>query len=71
LQIHLTNNKGNSMRELLEVVAHLCCFILHEVIHPMGIFFAEHGELETNPKYIDLRDWTNQQHCASSSSIEN
>jgi hypothetical protein len=28
-------------KQLLEVVADLCCFIMHEVIHPMGIFLVK------------------------------
>jgi hypothetical protein len=56
-------------KQLLEVVADLCCFIMHEVIHPMGIFFSKDHELATDPKYISLCDWANQQHRAASSSV--
>jgi hypothetical protein len=56
-------------KQLLEVVANICCFIMHEVIHPEGTFFQKDYELEKDPKYISLHDWTNQQHRAASSSI--
>jgi hypothetical protein len=42
---------------------------MHEVINPRGQFFKEDDKLATNPKYIGLREWENQQHRASSSSI--
>jgi hypothetical protein len=42
---------------------------MHEVIHPEGTFFQKDYELEKDPKYISLHDWTNQQHRAASSSI--
>jgi hypothetical protein len=56
-------------KQLLEVVADLCRFIMHEVIHPEGTFFQKDHKLALDPKYISLRDWANQQHCAASSSI--
>jgi hypothetical protein len=55
-------------KQLLE--ADLCRFIMHKVIHPEGIFFQKDHELATNPKYISLHDWVNQQHRAASSSIK-
>jgi hypothetical protein len=58
-------------KQLLEIVAGLCHFIMHEVIHPMGIFFCKDHELATDPKYISLCEWTNPQHLAASSSIGN
>jgi hypothetical protein len=56
-------------KQLLEVVANLCHFIVHEVIHPKGTFSQKDHELATDPKYISICDWTNQQHLATSSSI--
>jgi hypothetical protein len=57
-------------KQLLEVVADLCHFIMHEVIHLMDIFFKDH-ELATDPKYISLHEWANLQHLATSSSVGN
>jgi hypothetical protein len=43
---------------------------MHQMIHPRGIFFQKDHELPTDPKYIGLREWENQQHHTSSSSIQ-
>jgi hypothetical protein len=43
-------------KQLLKVVADLCRFIMHEVIHPEGTFFQKDHELATDPKYISLHD---------------
>ena len=56
-------------KELLEVVADLCHFIMHEVINPRGTFYSKDHKLATDPKYIDLRKWENKKHRASSSSV--
>jgi hypothetical protein len=56
-------------KQLLEVIADLCRFIMHEMIHPEGIFFQKDYELATDPKYISLYDWANQKHSAASSSV--
>jgi hypothetical protein len=58
-------------KQLLEVVAYLYHFIMHQVIPPMGIFFSKDHELATDSKYISLREWANPQHRASSSTVEN
>jgi hypothetical protein len=47
-------------KQLLEVVADLCHFIMHEVIHPMGKFFSKDHKLATDSKYISLREWENE-----------
>jgi hypothetical protein len=54
---------------MLQVVVDLCHFIMHQVIHPRGIFFQQDYELAMDPKCIDLRERENQQHYASSSSV--
>jgi hypothetical protein len=56
-------------KQLLEVVVHLCRFIMHKVIHLEGKFFQKDHELATDPKYISLRDWANQRYHATSSSV--
>jgi len=56
-------------KQLLEVVADLCCFIMHEVINPRGTFYDKHSELATESKYLGLREWENKKHCVSSSSV--
>jgi hypothetical protein len=56
-------------KQLLEVVAYLCHFIRHEVIHPEGMFFQKDHKLAMDPKFISLHDWANQQHRAASSSV--
>jgi len=56
-------------RELLEVVADLCSFIMHEVVNPRGAFYSKDHELATDPKYHGTREWENKKHRASSSSV--
>ncbi|KAG2598066.1 hypothetical protein PVAP13_5KG350714 [Panicum virgatum] len=56
-------------KQLLEVVADLCRFIMHEVINLRGTFYDKHSELATESKYLGLREWENKKHYASSSSI--
>jgi hypothetical protein len=46
-------------KQLLEVIADLCRFGMHEVIHPMGIFFSKDHELATDPKCISVCEWVN------------
>jgi len=58
-------------RELLEVVADLCCFIMHEVINPKGTFCSKDHDLAMDHKYLGLREWENKKHRASSSSVGN
>jgi hypothetical protein len=56
-------------KQLLEVVADLCHFVMHEVIHLDDIFFQKDHQLATDSKYISLHDWANQQYRAASSNI--
>jgi hypothetical protein len=56
-------------KQLLEVVADLYRFFMHEVIHPDGTFFKKDYKLAADPIYISLRDCANQQHRAASSSV--
>ena len=56
-------------KQLLDVVDDLCRFILREVINLRGKYFHEGQDLATEDKYIGLREWENQQHCAASSSV--
>ena len=56
-------------RQLIEVVADLCRFIMHEVINPKRTFYDKHSELAMESKYLGLREWENKKHCASSSSV--
>jgi hypothetical protein len=58
-------------KQLLEVLANLCHFITHEVIHPIGTIFCKDHELATDPKYISLHEWANRRHLAASSSVGN
>jgi hypothetical protein len=58
-------------KQLLEVVANLCHFIMYEVIHPMRTFFSKDHELAMDAKYISLPEWANPQHLAASSSVGN
>ena len=44
-------------------------FIVREVVNVRGKYFYDGQELATDPKYISLREWENQEHRASSSSI--
>jgi len=41
---------------------------MHEVVNARGKFFHEVQDLATEDKYIGLREWENQQHCAATSS---
>ena len=45
------------------------CFNMHEVVNLRGILFYDAQELARDPKYISLREWENQEHRASSSSV--
>ena len=54
-------------QQLLNVVADLCHFIMHEVVNVRGKFFYEVQDLATEDKYIGLREWKNQQHHAATS----
>ena len=42
---------------------------MHEVVNMRGKVFHEAQELETEDKYIWLREWDNQVHRAASSSV--
>ena len=44
-------------KHLLNIVADLCCFIMHEVINCNGRFFYLDQELATEEKYAPLREW--------------
>ena len=57
-------------RELLEIAADLCCFVMHEVINPREIFFFyKHSVLAMETRYLGLREWENKKHHASASSV--
>ena len=70
MNIH-PNNHGVQLneKELLNVVGNLCRFIMYEVVNMRGKFFYEAQELAIEDKYIRIREWHNQVHCATSSSI--
>ena len=55
-------------KQLLNVVDDLSRFILHEVVNVRGKFFHEAQDLATDDKYIGLREWDDQLHCAATSS---
>ena len=55
-------------QQFLNVVDDLCRFILHEVVNVRGKFFHEAQDLATDDKYIGLREWDDQLHCAATSS---
>jgi hypothetical protein len=42
---------------------------MHEVVNTRGKYFYDAQELATDPKYIGLREWKNQEHRAASSSV--
>ena len=70
MQDHPPRNYGIlHEKQLLEVVADLCRFIMHEVINPKRTFYDKHGELAMESKYLGLCEWENKKHCASSSSV--
>jgi hypothetical protein len=56
-------------KQLLNLVDDLCRFIMHEVVNARGKQFYDSQELATDLKYIGLREWENQEHCAASSSV--
>ena len=43
--------------DLMNMVADLCQFTMHEIINRRGHFFDEEWELETNEKYRALVEW--------------
>ena len=69
MNIH-PNNHGVQLneKELLNVVGNLCHFIMYEVVNMRGKFFHEAQDLATEGKYIGLREWDDQLHCAATSS---
>lgn len=62
------HNEQLHEKQLLNIVADLCRFILHEVVNVRGKFFHEAQDLATDEKYIGLREWHNQRHRAATSS---
>ena len=69
MQIHPdTHGVQLHEKEILNVVDDLCRFILHEVVNVRGKFFHEAQDLATDDKYIGLREWDDQLHCAATSS---
>jgi hypothetical protein len=44
-------------KQLLEVVAGLCRFIMHEWSIQWAYFFSKDHELAMDSKYISLREW--------------
>ena len=56
-------------KQLLFIVDDLCRFILHEVVHIGGEFVHPVHELSTDPKYVSLRQWENQDLRAGSTSV--
>ena len=42
---------------------------MREVVNVRGKYFYDAQELATDPKYISLHEWENQEHRAGSSSI--
>jgi hypothetical protein len=56
-------------KQLLNIVNDLCRFIMHEVINARGKYFYDAQELTTDPKYIGLCEWENQEHRVTTSSI--
>jgi len=70
LQIHPEEHDTQlNEQQLLNVVADLCHFIMHEVVNVRGKYFQEAQDLATENKYIGLREWHNQGHRAASSSV--
>ena len=69
MQIQLDKHGGQlHEKQLLNVVDDLCHFIMHEVVNVRGKFFHEVQDLAMEDKYIELREWENQQHRAATSS---
>ena len=69
MQIQLDKHGGQlHEKQLLNVVDDLCHFIFHEVVNVRGKFFHEAQDLAMEDKYIELREWENQQHRAATSS---
>jgi hypothetical protein len=56
-------------QQLLNVVADLCNFIFHEVIHVIEYFVHPEHELATEKNYEGLHQWDAQHVRASSSSV--
>jgi hypothetical protein len=70
LQIHPEKHGGwLHEKQLLDVVDDLCRLIMHEVVNLRGKFFHEAQDLAMEDKYIGLREWDNQRHRATSSTI--
>ncbi|RCV26028.1 hypothetical protein SETIT_5G212200v2 [Setaria italica] len=47
---------------ILQKNADLCRFILREVVNPMGTYYHPKHELAQEDKYINLREWENQEY---------
>jgi hypothetical protein len=51
-------------KQFLNIVDDLYRFIMHEVVNTRRKYFYDAQELATDPKYIGLREWENQEHRA-------